>query len=112
MTGNGFPVLILNCDLALSANVPGLPPQTVTRQADVAGISGAKAAQLRFDNAAYVWLAEGDADATSLFGTALRRKCSYLLRHEAGRFDVVARWPIGYAWSLGKGQPGEPQGCD
>lgn len=112
ITGNGFPVLILNYDLALSAKAPGLPPRTVTRRADVTGISGAKAAQFRFDDAAYVWLAEGDADATSLFGTALHRKCSYLLRHEAGRFNVVARWPIGYAWSLSNGQPGEPQGCD
>ncbi|PPQ27427.1 hypothetical protein CCS01_27115 [Rhodopila globiformis] len=106
MTGDGFPVLIQNYDLALSARAPGLPPRTVSRQADVTGISGAKAAQLRFDDADYVWLSEGNADATSLFGTALHRKCSYLLRHEARRFNTVARWPIGYTWSLGDGRLG------
>ncbi len=99
LTGNGFAVLIVDYDLSLSVAAQNLPPRSVQTFFAVGGISPAAAAMLDLSNANYVWLAEGTAQAASQFGVRLGTDCSYLLRHGAGGYTVVNRWPVGrYKW--------------
>ena len=99
LTGNGFALLIVDYDLSLSAPAQTRPPRPVTKVYAINGITPADAAKLDLSHAAYVWLAEGTAQAAAQFGTTLGSDCSYLLQHDTGGYTVVARWPIGrYRW--------------
>lgn len=100
LTGDGFASLIIDYDLALSVPAQTRPPRAVDRIAAVTGISPADAAKIDLSHAAYVWLAEGTEQAASQFGAQLGSGCSYLLRHDAGGYTVLDRWPIGrYRWA-------------
>jgi hypothetical protein len=99
LTGNGFALLIADYDLSLSVPAQTRPPRPVTKVYAISGITPADAAKLDLSHAAYVWLAEGTAQAGAQFGTTLGSDCSYLLQHDAGGYTVLARWPIGrYKW--------------
>ncbi len=99
LTGNGFAVLIVDYDLSLSVPAQTRPPRPVTKVYSIRGITPADAAKLDLSHAAYVWLAEGTAQAATQFGATLGSDCSYLLRHDSGGYAILARWPIGrYRW--------------
>ncbi|HET6606232.1 MAG TPA: hypothetical protein VFG62_06165 [Rhodopila sp.] len=105
LTGDGFPLLIVDYDLSLSVPAQAGPPRSVTKIYSTQGMTPAEAAKRDLSHAAYIFLAEGAAQAATRFGVPLGTGCSYLLQHESGRYTVLARWPIGrYRWAtVGKG---------
>jgi hypothetical protein len=100
LTGDGFALLIIDYDLALSPPAQTRPARLIDKIAAVTGIAPAQAARIDLSHAAYVWLAEGTEQSAGQFGTPLGSGCSYLLRHDAGGYTVLDRWPIGrYRWA-------------